>query len=43
MNSVLHKNLLSEVDKLKSLTAELNLQELTSFVTTQQRNFNQGS
>lgn len=43
MNSVLHKNLLSEVDKLKNLTAELNLQELTSFVTTQQRNFNHGN
>lgn len=42
MNSNLHKRLLSEVDKLKKLTAELSLQELTSFVTTQQRNFNHG-
>ncbi|MCU7247432.1 NERD domain-containing protein [Pseudomonas koreensis] len=42
MNSNLHKRLLSEVDKLKKLTAELNLHELTSFVTTQQRNFNHG-
>ncbi len=42
MNSNLHKRLLSEVDKLKKLTAELGLQDLTSFVTTQQRNFNHG-
>ncbi|VVO01425.1 hypothetical protein PS706_02730 [Pseudomonas fluorescens] len=42
MNSNLHKRLLSEIDKLKNLTAELGLQELTSFGTTQQRNFNHG-
>lgn len=42
MNSTLHKNLLSEVTSLKKLTAELSLQELTTFVTMQQRAFNDG-
>jgi hypothetical protein len=42
MNSNLHKRLLSEVEALKKLTADLSLAELTSFVTTQQMNFNNG-
>lgn len=42
MNHALHKNLLSEVAKLKRITAELSIKDLTTFVSMQQINFNHG-
>ncbi|WP_122522680.1 NERD domain-containing protein [Pseudomonas viridiflava] len=42
MNSSLHNRMLSDVESLKKLTAQLSLSDLTVFVTTQQRAFNEG-
>ncbi|USR38913.1 NERD domain-containing protein [Ectopseudomonas hydrolytica] len=40
MNQLLHKQLMSEVSKLRRITAELSLQELVNFISNQQFNFN---
>lgn len=42
MNLVLHKNLLSETEKLKRVTSELSLESMVNFAVSQQQMFNRG-
>lgn len=43
MNKLLHKELLSEVAKLKRITSELSLEDIVNFVAMEQRNFVAGN
>lgn len=43
MNTLLHKELLSEVAKLKRITSELSLEDIVNFVAMEQRNFVAGN
>ncbi|EIV8493040.1 hypothetical protein MA617_004578, partial [Vibrio vulnificus] len=43
MNTLLHKELLSEVAKLKRITSELPLEDIVNFVAMEQRNFVAGN